>query len=97
MRVQHGKFESFYSGVKSILAEVADRPTSESAISWVLHQKGICAVTLGVSSVSQLNSAIQAVNYPLERSQLEFIDFEIARRFGEDIFKLPVTMFDRDY
>jgi aryl-alcohol dehydrogenase-like predicted oxidoreductase len=97
MRVQHGKFESFYSGIKSILAEVADRPTSESAISWVLHQEGICAVTIGVSSVAQLDSAVQAIKYPLERSQLEFIDFEIARRFGEDIFKLPISMFDRDY
>ena len=96
-RVQHGKFESFYSGIKSILAEVADRPTSESAISWVLHQEGVRAVTLGISSVSQLNSAIQAINYPLEKSQLELIDFEIANRFGQDVFKLPVTMFDRNY
>jgi aryl-alcohol dehydrogenase-like predicted oxidoreductase len=96
-RVQYDKFESFYGGIKSILAEVADRPTSESAISWVLHQEGICAVTLGISSVSQLDSAIQAINYPLEKSQIELIDFEIARRFGEDVFKLPATMFDRNY
>jgi aryl-alcohol dehydrogenase-like predicted oxidoreductase len=96
-RVKYDKFESFYGGIKSILAEVADRPTSESAISWVLHQEGICAVTLGVSSVSQLDSAIQAINYPLEKSQLELIDFEIARRFGQDVFKLPTTMFDRNY
>jgi aryl-alcohol dehydrogenase-like predicted oxidoreductase len=96
-RAQHGKFESFYGGIKSILAEVADRPTSESAISWVLHQEGICAVTLGVSSVLQLNSAIQAINYPLDKSQLELIDFEINRRFGQEVFKLPANMFDRNY
>jgi aryl-alcohol dehydrogenase-like predicted oxidoreductase len=96
-RVQQNKFDSLSHGIKSILLKAADRPISESAISWVLQQEGICAVTLGISSAAQLDSATQAVNYPLEKSQIEFIDFEISRRFRKDVLKLPIKMFDHNY
>ena len=96
-RVQYIKFENLYEGIKSILSKVADRPVSESAISWVLQQEGIHAVTLGISSLDQLHSAIQAINYPLDKSHVELINLEICRRFGETIFNLPREMFDRDY
>jgi aryl-alcohol dehydrogenase-like predicted oxidoreductase len=97
VRSRHESLKNYYDRIKLILAKVADRPISETAISWVLNQKGICAVTLGVSSVSQVDSAIRAIKFPLEKTQVELIDSLITESLGDKIFNLPVSMFDRNY
>ena len=80
-----------------ILKKRVDRPVSETAISWIIQQKEIASVILGVSTLKQLESATLALRYPISPEAVSDITADLAARFDENLFKLPLKMLDTNY
>ena len=89
--------EEHFASVLKILRRRVDRPVSETAISWMIQQKEIAGVILGVSNLKQLESATLALRHPISPEALSDITADLATRFGEDLFKLPLKMLDTNY
>jgi aryl-alcohol dehydrogenase-like predicted oxidoreductase len=89
--------EEHFASVLKILRRRVDRPVSETAISWIIQQKEIAGVILGVSTLKQLESATLALQYPISPEAVSGITADLATRFGEDLFKLPLKMLDTNY
>jgi L-glyceraldehyde 3-phosphate reductase len=91
------KNEEYFASVLKILKNRVDRPVSETAISWIVQQKEIASIILGVSTLKQLESATLALQYPISPEAVSDITADLATRFGDDLFNLPLKMLDTSY
>ena len=96
-QIQESKYSEYYESMKKCFSDNSERDLSEIALSWVLNRKGLEGVILGVSSLSQLDSAIRAIKNPEEVSVLSRIEASISDSELNTAKNLPSKLFDLNY